>query len=67
MFSFRHQSLAMNVKVSISEDADGRGGDLGELVALRSDLGLDCLFRGLPCQHDNRVAMSQYPFSSLFW
>jgi hypothetical protein len=35
----------MNVKVSFGEDADGPGGDLVELVALRSDLGFD----GLPC------------------
>jgi hypothetical protein len=31
----------MNIKVTISEDADGPGRDLGELVALRSDLSFD--------------------------
>ena len=35
----------MNVKVSVGEYADGSRGDLVELVALRSDLGFDCLLR----------------------
>jgi hypothetical protein len=54
-------------KQASAEDADGPGGDLVDLIALRSDLSFDCLLGLLHCQYDNGVTMPTYSFQSLFW